>query len=56
MSQMFRGLYINPFTPKNSLIILLTVTLCSFGEFGIGSISNPIIEIFILITCVHDVV
>ena len=41
----------NPCTPKISLVILLTVCqtilIMLVGEFGIRSISNPIIDIFL---------
>ena len=43
---------LNPLTPKISLVILLTVCqtiliILQCGEFGIRSISNPIIDIFL---------
>ena len=43
-------LIVNPSTPKISLVILLTVCLkfvwCWFGECGVGSIYNSLINIF----------
>ena len=48
---------INPFTPKISLVILLTIShmgdtciqflWCQFGEFGIGSTYNLLTDIFL---------
>ena len=46
---------VNPFTPQISLVILLTVCHTKltmllymyFGEFGIVSTSNPLIDFFI---------
>ena len=43
---------VNPFAPKMSLVILLTVCysilincICKFGEFGIGSANYPLVDI-----------
>ena len=48
---MHQKLYINPLTPKMSLVILLTVCqtvlVMLVGESGIGSTYNPLIDIFI---------
>ena len=48
---MHHKLYINPLTPKMSLVILLTVCqtvlVMLVGESGIGSTYNPLIDIFI---------
>ena len=45
---------VNPLTPTTSLVTLLTVRhivlVMLVGEFGIGSTNNPLINIFILIT------
>ena len=42
---------INPFTPKISIVILFTVCctilVMLFGEFGLGSTNNPLVDIFI---------
>ena len=42
---------INPFTPKISIVILFTVCctilVMLFGESGLGSINNPLVDIFI---------
>ena len=44
-------LSLNPFTPKISLVILLTATIqlfwCKFREFGIGSTNNTSIDSFL---------
>ena len=46
---------INPFTPK--FYYYLQLLWCYFGEFGIGSTDNPLIDFFlILISCLLDVV
>ena len=43
--------FVNPFTPKISKVILLTVCytilVMLFGEFGLGSTNNPLFDIFI---------
>ena len=43
--------FVNPFTPKISTVILLTVCytilVMLFGEFGLGSTNNPLVDIFI---------
>ena len=48
---MHHKLYINPLTPKISLVILLTVCqtvlVMLVGESGIRSTYNPLIDIFI---------
>ena len=50
MFQVFKG-KVNPFTPKISLTILLTfchtILMMLFGEFGIGSTDNDLIDIFL---------
>ena len=42
---------IYPFTPKISIVILFTVCctilVMLFGEFGLGSTNNPLVDIFI---------
>lgn len=43
-----RASLVNPFTTKTLLVILHTFLWCPFGEFGVGSTSNPLHDWFFL--------